>query len=441
MAMAASGSTTPVASSSMRHPLFKSAKKDKEQPPTPLEPLALQPLPSSSRHKPSSSRGGSALPAPAPNLLSKREDRKEPMGGIGSSLGGIGITGFVKGGNGDGLKGKGKPEMVSSRRDASPLRLLLLRLLLRRVPPLHSLLHPVSAVLRLFSTRRPSRASAVLSFVLLFFCRISLFLASDPSDVSFLQCGTITDIDLSHRRAAGLPKQSDPFPLSISRFRALLDTARSAPKAPSSPSGSSFNLDDYDSEDVEEARTIEGDSAQEEEDEDVKEARTRGGGGLRPAEPKEKEEWWVPIEAEIYAVFSHWSSLSASFSNVSLLFPPPAVSLADFVRPRFVVAPSQGVEPSLFDSGVDMIELRAFYELLSILPAELGQAVVKGLEGLLRRPRRRFDSGLGPKGLSWVSRSLFSLPSVTLSKPSSSPSQVLIILEVSLLYLCIMRSV
>jgi len=50
-----------------------------------------------------------------------------------------------------------------------------------------------------------------------------------------------------------------------------------------------------------------------------------------------------------------------------------------------------------------MIELRAFYELLSILPSELGQAVVKGLEGLLRRPRRRFDSGLGPKGLSWVS--------------------------------------
>ena len=60
------------------------------------------------------------------------------------------------------------------------------------------------------------------------------------------------------------------------------------------------------------------------------------------------------------------------------------------------------MEPSLFDSGIDMIEVRAFYELLSILPIELGQAVVKGLEGLLRRPRRRFDSGLGPKGLSWV---------------------------------------
>lgn len=65
----------------------------------------------------------------------------------------------------------------------------------------------------------------------------------------------------------------------------------------------------------------------------------------------------------------------------------------------------QGVDPSIFDPGVDMIELRAFYELLSILPSELGQAVVKGLEGLLRRPRRRFDSGLGPQGLSWVSSS------------------------------------
>jgi hypothetical protein len=67
-----------------------------------------------------------------------------------------------------------------------------------------------------------------------------------------------------------------------------------------------------------------------------------------------------------------------------------------------------------------MIELRAFYELLSILPSELGQAVVKGLEGLLRRPRRRFDSGLGPKGLSWV---LIILENPLLFRNGSDPSQ------------------
>lgn len=50
-----------------------------------------------------------------------------------------------------------------------------------------------------------------------------------------------------------------------------------------------------------------------------------------------------------------------------------------------------------------MAELRAFYDMLLGLPEELGAAVVKGLEGLLRRPRRRFDAASSGKGLSWVS--------------------------------------
>ncbi|KAL7413343.1 hypothetical protein BDY24DRAFT_389757 [Mrakia frigida] len=347
MAAAANG-TTPPPLPSTRPPHSRSSNKHPPHPPTILQPPSHS---SSSRHNPSSSIGGGGGLVPAPNLLSKREDRTGPLGGVAvaSGSGGIGITGFVKGGNGDGSKGKGKPEM---------------------------------------STSPCICCSATLQY---------------PKTVSSFRCtvcGTITDIELSSRRAAGLPKQSDPFPLSINRFRALLDSARNASIAPSSPSASSFTLDDYESEDdeVEEARTIEGDSGEEEEREGEGRSRRRsgGGGGLRPAtmEMKEKEEWWRPLEAELLAVFSHWSSLAGSFSN--------------------------GVDPSIFDPGVDMIELRAFYELLSILPSELGQAVVKGLEGLLRRPRRRFDSGLGPQGLSWV---LIILENPLLFRNGSNESQ------------------
>jgi len=77
---------------------------------------------------------------------------------------------------------------------------------------------------------------------------------------------------------------------------------------------------------VEEARTIEGDSGEEEEgggeaEGEGRRSRRRSGGGLRPVSAaeqlNEKEEWWRPLEAELFAVFSHWSSLSGSFSNVS----------------------------------------------------------------------------------------------------------------------------
>lgn len=65
-----------------------------------------------------------------------------------------------------------------------------------------------------------------------------------------------------------------------------------------------------------------------------------------------------------------------------------------------------------------MDELQRFYLLLSTLPAELGLAVVRGLEGLLRRPKRRFEAA--PAGLGWV---LVVLENPALFRPGSSSSQ------------------
>lgn len=291
-------STPPANSSALRLPLFNKSSKLKEKehpaypppPSVPPPPLLEQPPPPTSssrgpsRHKVSgsSSAGPGGLLVPAPNLLSKREDRAGPIAGVtGSSSGGIGITGFVKGGNGDGSR-RSKPEMATS---------------------------PCIC------------------------CAATLQYPKTVSSFRCTVCGTISDVEISTRRAAGLPKQSDPFPLSISRFRALLDSARSAANVPPSPSASSFNLDDYDDSDVEEARTIEGDSGEEEEHDGhgnvLRKPGAGGPGGLRvgPTDNR-KEEWWAPLEAELFAVFSHWSSLSGSFTNVSLTEEAPCVVLA-----------------------------------------------------------------------------------------------------------------
>lgn len=114
------------------------------------------------------------------------------------------------------------------------------------------------------------------------------------------------------------------------------------------------------------------------------------------------------------SVFSHWGSLCASFSNVRFEPGWPRQSLADF----FDIFNLQGREPSWSEPGIDADELQRFYLLLGTLPSELGFAVVRGLEGLLRRPRRRFDTA--PGGLAWV---LIVLENPALFKPGSASSQ------------------
>jgi hypothetical protein len=79
---------------------------------------------------------------------------------------------------------------------------------------------------------------------------------------------------------------------------------------------------------------------------------------------------------------------------------------------------SQGRRPTLTESGVDLREVFEFYELLATLPPELGFAVIRGLEGLLRRPKRRFEGS--PEGLGWV---LVVLENPALFQPGSANTQ------------------
>jgi hypothetical protein len=124
-------------------------------------------------------------------------------------------------------------------------------------------------------------------------------------------CGTISDLGLSDRRAAGLPKESDPRPLTLERFQSLLDAARSSNPSPS-PSVEALGRDAYDGydSDVEEAKTVEGGDS---DGEGVAEVVGRRDGG---GSSEGKEEWWAGLAFELEMVFSHWSSLCGSFSMV-----------------------------------------------------------------------------------------------------------------------------
>lgn len=122
---------------------------------------------------------------------------------------------------------------------------------------------------------------------------------------------------------------------------------------------------------MEEAKTLEGDSAGEDEV-DVEEGEL----GVQPG--GEEDRWWDGLAAELAGVFSHWSSLTASFQWEG------------------------GTEPSLLDSGVNLQDVRAFYAILDSLPLELHESVLSALDGLLRRPRRRFDRKQGARALTWV---------------------------------------
>lgn len=114
----------------------------------------------------------------------------------------------------------------------------------------------------------------------------------------------------------GLPKESDPLPLSLKKFRSLLEVAMSSDPPPSlSAESFSREQDGLDS-DVEEARTIEGDSGGEEYDQAP--TNRRANDAVSSGNPPTKEEWWSSVAYELEGVFSHWSSLSGSFSNVGL---------------------------------------------------------------------------------------------------------------------------
>jgi hypothetical protein len=139
----------------------------------------------------------------------------------------------------------------------------------------------------------------------------------------------VTDVNLSDRRAAGLSKPTDPQPLTLARFEKLLAEARAAKSL--APSICSARRDSQD-EDVADARTLEGDSTDEEDGNGLTSAATLSLYG--------KSNWFDPLEDELFAcvfarsklqrrradwltvilpvasVFSHWSSLCGSFSNV-----------------------------------------------------------------------------------------------------------------------------
>ncbi|CDZ97187.1 E3 ubiquitin protein ligase [Phaffia rhodozyma] len=178
-------------------------------------------------------------------------------------------------------------------------------------------------------------------------------------------CGTITDVGLSERRAAGLARDSDPEPLTLARFQYLIRQARSSAGL-LSPTASSFRMPFVET-DVAEAKTLEGDS--ENEQDEVR------GIEVRSERSEQKESRWQGLEEELHLVFSHWSSLSNSFSTS---------------------------EPSAFNPGIDLSKLRAFYAILNTLPSELHESIFEALQGLFRRPRRRFHEKQGPKGLTWV---------------------------------------
>lgn len=107
----------------------------------------------------------------------------------------------------------------------------------------------------------------------------------------------MTDVDLSDRRAARLGKSSNPQPLTLARFEKLLAEAQAA-KSPV-PSICSTRRNSQD-DDVADARTLEGDSTDEEDGKGLTSAATLSLYG--------KSNWFDPLEDELFACVHYDSS-------------------------------------------------------------------------------------------------------------------------------------